>query len=219
MRVKTTLALTMLAAVMAGPTAAQTLANRHLIELRMGAWNQVTDNRTEVGPGGVVTSVGAAGFIGGIGYGFGLREDLALRIGVGAMAASVDTDVGLSRVTTEVAVVSPLLVGLRFYLTGSTPTSSARPFIGASVGTFIGNQQRTVTGATFTIEERTEAALGFEVGGGVDILIGERLLLSVLLAYDGMTDFDRPIGGSENYSGPQMSVGFGFLFGGGPGRG
>lgn len=216
---KAILAFAALAAAAAAgvPAAAQTLANRHLVEVRVGAWNQVTDNRTEVGLGGVVTSVGAAGFIGGIGYAFGLRENLAFRIGAGAMAASVDAEVGPSGVTSEVAVVAPLLVGLRLYLSGSAPTSAARPFIAGNVGMYIGSQQRTVTGTTVTVEERSEAAVGLEAGAGVDILMGERLLLSMLLAYDAMTDFDRPIGGSRNYSGPQLSLGLGFIFGRGAG--
>jgi outer membrane protein W len=215
MNTKTAVALLMLTAAAPLHVAGQSLADRHLLELRVGAWNQLTDSRTEVGASGVATSVGATGFIGGITYAQWLREDLAWRIGIGAMAASVDTDVGASGVTTKVAIVSPLLVGLRYYLSGPTPTSAARPFVGGSVGAFIGSQASTATGAVITVEERTESAMGFEGSAGVDILMGGHFLLSVVLAYDGMTDFDRPIGGSMNYSGPQFRLGFGWVFGGG----
>jgi hypothetical protein len=199
----------------AAPAAGQGLANRHMLEVRMGAWHQVTDHRTDVGPGGITTSVGASGFLGGIAYGFGLRENLGLRITVGAMGASVDTEVAVSGVSSEVAVVTPLLIGLRYYLSGSAPTSPARPFLSGSVGAFVGSQQKTMTGTTVSVEARTEASMGFEAGAGVDVLIGRRFVLSALVAYDVMTDFDQPVGGSENYSGPQISLGFGFLFGGG----
>ncbi len=84
-----------------------------------------------------------------------------------------------------------------------------------SIGAFVGSQQKTVTGTTVTVEARTEASMGFEAGAGVDVLIGRRSVLSALVAYDVMTDFDQPVGGSENYSGPQISLGFGFLFGAG----
>ncbi len=215
MDTKTVVALIVLTAAAPLHLAAQSLAGRHLLELRVGAWNQLTESRTEVGASGVSTSVDASGFIGGITYGQWLREDLSWRIGIGAMAASVDSDVGASGVTTEVAIVSPLLVGLRYYLSGSAPSSSARPFVGGSIGAFIGSQANTTTGTIVAVEERTESAVGFEGSAGVDILMGSHFLLSVVLAYDGMTDFDRPIGGSVNYSGPQFRLGFGWVFGGG----
>jgi outer membrane protein W len=213
MIVKTRFVLPALLILVGGQVAGQSLEGRHMVELRLGAWNQVTDHRTSVGPGGVSTSADASGFLGGLGYGYGIEENLALRIDVGLMAGSFDTDVGAAGVSTELAIVTPLLVGLRYYLSGTEPTSKARPFLGASAGAFVGTQSSTQTGLTVTVEERTESAVGVEAGAGVDLLFGRHFLLSVLLAYDAMTDFDRPIGGSENYSGPHVAVGFAYVFG------
>jgi hypothetical protein len=196
-------------------TGAQSLEKRHQIELRLGAWTQVTDTRTEVGAAGVATSVAATGFIGGLAYGHWLQENLAFKISIGAMAGSVDTEVGSAGVTTEFAVVSPLLIGLKYYFPSSTYGSTVRPFVAGNVGAFVGSQARTETGATVSVEQRTEPAVGGEAGAGIDFLLGNHFLLSVLLAYDLMADFERPIGGSDNYSGPQLTLGFGYVFGGG----
>ena len=44
------------------------------------------------------------------------------------------------------------------------------------------------------------------------------MVATVAVAYDLMTDFAEPIGGSSNYSGPQMALGISLLLGGGSGQ-
>jgi len=39
-----------------------------------------------------------------------------------------------------------------------------------------------------------------------------KIFLGANLGYNLMSDFDRTIGGSDNYSGPEFSVGLSFLF-------
>jgi hypothetical protein len=210
---RSALVLTILIAAIAADAEAQSLNKRHQIEFRMGLWNQVADTRTAVGSGGVSTSVGASGFVGGIAYGHWLQEQLALRISIGGMAASVATEVGAVGVSTEFAIVAPILFGLKYYFPKSTYGSAARPYVTGNAGAFVGSQARTDTGAVVTVEERNEAAIGGEAGAGIDFLLGRDFLLSVQLAYDIMADFAQPIGGSDNYSGPQLTLGFSYVFG------
>jgi outer membrane protein W len=207
------LASVTVAVAVPAPISAQFLAKRHQIELRLGFWNQVTE--AGAGVGGTTATVGSTGFLGGIAYGHWLRENLALRASVGAMAGSIGTEVGVWGVNTELAVVTPLLVGLKYYFPASSYGSNVRPYISGSAGGFVGAQQRVETGAGVTVEERTQTAVGGEGGVGIDFLLGNHVMLTMLAAYDLMTDFGQPIGGSENFSGPQLSMGVSFVFGAG----
>jgi hypothetical protein len=197
------------------PVTAQLLEHRHQVALQLGVWNQVNDVRTDIGIGGISTSVGSSGFLGGVSYGYGLSEGLALRVSAGGLAASVETQIDGAGVATETAAVAQLLVGMRYYFPRSTYGSSVRPFVGAAVGTFIGSQVASQVGMAISTESRTEPAMGGEVGGGLDILVGRHFVTSVGFAWALMTDFDQPIGGSDNYSGPQLTLGFGYVFGSG----
>jgi len=205
-----------LAALLVGgtaPLAAQRLEHRHLVALQLGVWNQVNDVRTDIGIGGITTSVGNSGFLGAISYGYGLSEALALRVTAGGMAADVETAIDGSGVSAETAAVAQLMVGMRYYFPRATYGEPVRPYVGAGVGTLIGSHVASQAGMTVAGSVRTEAAMGGELGGGVDILLGSHFIASVGGAYVLMTDFDQPIGGSDNYGGPQLRLGFGYLFG------
>lgn len=195
------------------PLSAQTLNGRHQIELRTGVWNQFNDVRTEVG-GSVSVTAGGSGVLGGLAYGHWLSEAVALRVSAGALAASVDTEIAGANVRSETAAVSQLNVGVKYYFPGSTYGTKVRPYVVASVGPVIGTQSEARAGSTVSVESRTEAAMGGELGAGVDFVLGRHFLLSVGLGLVGMTDFERPIGGSDNYSGFNLALGFSYVFGG-----
>jgi outer membrane protein W len=214
---KTILALGTLFVAATAPLTAQLLEHRHQVALQLGVWNQVNDVRTDIGIGGISTSVGSSGFLGGVAYGYGLSEGIALRVSAGAMAARIETQIDGSGVASETAAVTELMVGMRYYFPRSTWGSSVRPYVGAGVGTFIGSQVASQVGSVVTAAVRTEAAMGGELGAGVDLLLGRHFVTSVGLGYALMTDFDQPIGGSDNYSGPQLRLGFGYVFGSGMG--
>lgn len=205
-----------LAALLTGATAtlsAQRLEHRHLVALQLGVWNQVNDVRTDIGIGGISTSVGNSGFLGAVSYGYGLSEGLALRVTAGGMAADVQTAIDGSGIATQTAAVAQIMVGMRYYFPHATYGEPVRPYVGAGVGTFIGSQVASQVGTSVSSSARTEPAMGGELGAGVDILLGRHFVTSVGGAYVLMTNFNQPIGGSDNYSGPQLRLGFGYLFG------
>jgi len=212
------LATTLLVAFTMSATAqsidySRSLEKRHQIELRLGMWNQVTDTRTEVGIGLVSTSVESSGFLGGLAYGHWLSESMALTVSVGAMAAKIETNSGIAVTTTETAVVSPIMFGLKQYFPSSTYYTSVRPYAMAAVGTYIGSQTKEEAGLVVVVESRTEAAMGGQIGIGADFILGRHVNLGVMMAYNLMTDFRNPIGGSKNYSGPQLVFGISYVFG------
>ena len=192
---------------------AGSLEKRHQLEIRVGAWNQVTDNRTEISATGVTTSVGGSGFLGGFGYGYWLSEGTALNISIGFMAVDLTADAGIVGVTTKNSTVTPILMGVRQYFPRSTYGSSVRPYVKALVGPYFGHQSITVVNTYVTVESRSQAAMGGILGGGVDFVLGRHFATGMGIGYNLMTDFDEPIGGSVNYSGPEFSFGFSYLFG------
>jgi outer membrane protein W len=194
------------------------LESRHQIELRLGMWNEVTDVRTEIDAGWVGSSVESSGFLGGLAYGHWLGESLALKIGASALLVSLETHTDASGEITRTAVVVPIIMGLRQYYAGSLRCAATRPFVGIGVGSFIGTQNISDVGSTITEASRTEAVFGGQVEAGIDFLLGRRVMTGLRFAYDLMSDFDQPIGGSRNYSGPEFTIGLGFLIGGGPAR-
>lgn len=209
-------ALMVFAVVLPESLSAQRLEKRHQLELRIGGWTQTTDARTAVGPAGVTTTVGSNGVLGGVAYGHWLQENLAFRITATIMSASLEVQVSGVGIATQFAGVMPVMFGMRYYLPKSTYGEQFRPFLGAGAGMFFGGQEITQTGTTVVTESRTEAAMGGELEAGVGILVSSKVMATVAFAYDLMTDFEDPIGGSSNYSGPQMTLGLSLLLGNTP---
>jgi hypothetical protein len=51
------------------------------------------------------------------------------------------------------------------------------------------------------------------VGGGVDVHVGRSFAIGVNGGYNWMLDFAKPVGVRDNYSGPEVGVSVGWLFG------
>ena len=193
-------------------TFAVSLEKRHQLELNLGMWNQTTSNRTEIGFDGVTTSVGANGFVGGISYGYWLSEGWALNISIDGMLIEMDTHTGIYGVITKNSSIAMIRMGTKMYFPHSTFNGNVRPYAKISAGPYIGTQSNTVVGLEIVVEERTQGALGGQLGIGSDFILGNHFMTGILLSYNLMTDFDEPIGGSRNYSGPEFHFGFSYLF-------
>ena len=210
---KTLIVATALVLALTAVSDANSLQKRHGVGIRLGMWNMIADARVDALDGSVSTSVESSGFVGGVAYNYWLTESLALDIGVSMMSAKVETSVGFLNVSTQSSAVTSVLLGLKWYLPESTYGTSVRPFIKAAVGPFSGSQSGTQVGLSVIVDSRSETAFGGQLGGGVDFVLSRKFLLGVNLGYNLMSDFDLPIGGSNNYSGPQFSVGLSYLFG------
>lgn len=85
--------------------------------------------------------------------------------------------------------------------------ASLGPVLGASSGSYVGN------GGSFA-GTRADSAAGGHVGAGVDFHVARWLSVGVSGGYNWMLDFAEPVGRKDNYSGPQLGVNIGWLFGG-----
>jgi hypothetical protein len=85
--------------------------------------------------------------------------------------------------------------------------ASVGPVLGASYGSHVGN------GNLFA-GTRADSTVGGHVGAGVDFHVARWLSVGVSGGYNWMLDFGEPVGRRDNYSGPQLGVNIGWLFGG-----
>ena len=200
---------------LAAITGANSLKNRHQIGLQVGMRNQVTDANAEVDIGGVSRSAATTRFLGGVKYGYSVTEGFALNIDIGMMGVSVETRVGAVQGTTTAASVTRLLLTAKMYCATSTSMSPMRPYVSAGIGLFVGSQSSILLGQTIAEEATTETALGGQVGAGIDFIAGRHFMIGSSLSHNLMSDFDRPIGGSSNYSGFEFGIGLSYLFGDG----
>ncbi len=210
---KMIIALAVFVFVLLASASAQSLEKRHQVGVRLGMWNQTTGVRTEIGFDGVTTSVGADGPVGGVFYSHWLQENLAVDFSIGSMGIDIETSIDASGVTSETGFVSQILMGIKYYPLKSTYASSVRPFVKASVGPFIGSQNTVEVGSVVLTDSRTQMAAGGRLDVGADIILNRHFMLGAAFGYNLMTDFEEPIGGSKNYSGPELSFAFGYLFG------
>jgi hypothetical protein len=129
------------------------------------------------------------------------------------MLADIEVNTDFTGTSTEAAVVAPILFGIKYYFAQSTFNTSVRPYAKAAVGPFIGSQEKSEENITgVVIESRTEATFGGQLGGGVDFLMSRHFMTGFSLGYNLISDFDQPIGGSRNYSGPVFNFGLSVLF-------
>jgi len=189
------------------------MKKRHQLCLRIGVWNQVTNARTEISEDGVETTVGSNGVLGGIMYSNWLEEDLALTFAISGISFNVNTLTDLTGVLSETSTVSSMLMGVKYYFVNSSLNRAVRPYMKGSAGPFIGSQTSDMVGNSILIESRTEFAFGGQIGAGVDFITSRNFMIGLGGAYNLMSDFGDPIGGSKNYSGPEFAFEFSWLFG------
>jgi hypothetical protein len=59
---------------------------------------------------------------------------------------------------------------------------------------------------------------GGHAGAGIDVHVTRWLSIGVNGGYNWMNDFAQPVGTRDNYSGPELGISFGWLFGRGRAR-
>jgi len=150
-----------------------------------------------------------------LGFSHWINEDLAVTFSGTAQAGEVEMawDAERGEFVESRGLVS-LLVGLRKYV-GGTP--KIRPYLAVAAGPYIGATSVTTNGTSTRAwtESHTLVTPGGHLGAGVALRLGGSWLFDVSGGYNLMSDFSQPVGGRDNYSGFELSVGVGWLFGGG----
>lgn len=226
-------AAVLLALVVAWSATAQAgaLEKRSRLELRFGLWN-LTQATNVLESGSVQTTAGSSGMVGSFTYAYWLRENLAVNLTVGVLAAETTSHVGPQRVLQRTAGVIPVLLGVRYYPSESTLKTPFRPYLAVAAGPFVGFEskndiawdtdlasqyifqpgQQTASGSGVQ-GSRYTTTFGAHLGGGVDIQLSRHFMLGANVGYNFMAGFSDPLGGRDNYSGPELAIGLSFLFG------
>jgi hypothetical protein len=186
------------------PDTQQNLLSKHSIDLKVSFWNS-SESAVSVGFHGYSVETGTGGISGEIMYNFYPNSIYSFNLSAGVK----NTEVKVENFSTYTSTVIPIMMGMKYYLMDYSMNNPFRPFVGVSIGGLIG----TETGVEMiNVGTHTETAVGASAGLGSDIILGSLVKLQAEISYNLYTDFNEEIGGNKNYSGPEFSLGIGFMF-------
>lgn len=193
-----------------GGVAAPRLAvdGRNRLSVRLGMWRASASRTT------VTTGVNVTNLFGGLEYTRYVREDLSMAVGAQGLGSSAGASVGPEGVFSGVANVIAVPVILRWKPLRADISQAIKPFVAAGLGPVFGSSNGSFAGrATSITGVRVQATTGGHVGAGVDFHVARSFAIGVNGGYNWMLDFGHPVGVRDNYSGPEIGLSLGWLFG------
>jgi hypothetical protein len=186
------------------------VTDRNRIELLIGTWRVPGRSDTPSVAAGEDNFDVAMGLL----YTRFLREDLAITFGARVLASNSSIVSPSGSFAGDLAVVS-LPLGVRWNpLTGALHTRAVRPYLAVGLGPVIGGSSGAgVSSDGAFAGSRTRASFGGTIGAGVDFHLGRHWSVGVGGGYQWMVDYPEPVGARDNYSGFQLEVSIGWLFG------
>jgi hypothetical protein len=185
------------------------VTGRNRFDVRFGAWSHGWDNQV------VVSGIDSSNVLGGIRYTRYFKESLAATFTIEGGGGQVGTVTTRNGMYDGVSGVVSFPVGVRWNpLTFGRQKDGIKPFVAFSAGPVFGDTVADYNGRHgYEDGIYSTATIGGFVGGGVDFHAGRTCVIGLDAGYNWMGDFDRPIGGSDNYSGPAISINLGFMWG------
>jgi len=192
------------------------VGGRNRLDLRFGMWH-VDHDPAEVT---VMAGSSTANLLGGLQYTRFVSEDFAFTIAANALAGQSGTSVGPQGVFAGDWTVVSMPLGVRWNPTrGDLRARAVKPYVVAGLGPVIGTGSgASVSSASVVAGDMTEVTLGGFAGGGVDFHVSRGFSLGLTAGYNWMADFSHPIGVRKNYSGFELALNVGWLFGKGTGH-
>jgi hypothetical protein len=188
------------------------LSGRNRLELRLGM-STAGGFRPSEGAAWVGSEVGnvTAGFQ----YTRFLSESLALTLALQAQSVLAGTGVDETGAHVGSQEVIRIPLGVRWNPSRKDfRRKTIKPYLAAGLGPVIGTAAGVSAGPSGTVVgTRTLGALGGSLGAGVDVMLGRSCAVGLSAGYDWMTDFAEPFGGRRNYSGADVTLSVGWLFG------
>jgi hypothetical protein len=191
-----------------------TLMSSHSIELGIGFLGGI-DSESSVSSAGVSTNTGANGFLGSVGYLYGLDRNAQLSASAGVLSLETSTTTSAAGAMTNSGTVAHLLFGGRYSLPALDEREIVRAYIGVAFGPYVGSASRVQAGTITATESITETTFGSRVAVGLNARTGRHFSIGLGVGYHFVGDFERVIGGKRNYSGPEAGLRIAFMFGGG----
>jgi hypothetical protein len=192
----------------APPNGSRPLDRRHRIELRLGGWGNggYHDGRWDnSGPAQAALGFEYLNFV---------RNDVGVGVGLSTLARGdwqVSDDSGAGQATVGIPVV------VRWYpLRRVTRTRSVEPYVTGGIGpVFLVHWAYTHDWEHDTVSRaRAEMSVGGRLGGGMDIRLGSIFTIGVAGAWNWDAGFSDSTWQGNRPSGGELSVVFGWAFGG-----
>ena len=181
---------------------------RNRLTLRFGMWRASGSDRT------ITSGVDDGDLFGGFEYTRWLREDLSVTFGPQFVDGVVGSSVGPNGVFSGTASVTALPLTVRWNPWRAHAYEPIKPFLAVGLGAIFGDSTGSfVGGGIIQNGVQSEVTVGGHIGGGVDFHIARCFSLGVNGGYNWMADFSTPVGGRDNYSGPEVGLSLGWLFG------
>ena len=183
------------------------VTSRNRFDVRFGAWSHGPDNQ-------VANGIDAGNVIGGIRYTRYFKESLAATFSIEG-GGDIATYRSANGSYDSVSGIVSFPVGVRWNpLKFGRQNDGIKPFVAFSAGPVFGDMVNDYSGRHgFNDDISSTATIGGFVGGGVDFHAGRTCVIGVEGGYNWMGDFGVPIGGTDNYSGPTVSINLGFMWG------
>jgi hypothetical protein len=196
-------------------TPSYAVAGRNRIELRIGMGRASSSSIPTPSARAGTESVD---FLVGLQYTRFVREDLAITFGADALPSNSSFVSTTGAFSGSRAIVT-LPVGVRWNpMKGQIGARAVKPYMAFGFGPVIGGSSgSSLNGDSAFAGAQSAATAGGFLGAGIDVLTGRWCSIGVSAAYNLMADFSKPIGGRDNYSGFQVAVSLGWLFGRGYG--
>jgi hypothetical protein len=187
---------------------AQDCGTNYSIDLKMSFFgNAKNSSNSEVNAGSVKTESGS--IAGKIVFNYNFDKNWAITSSAGVLVAKTATLVSLSNVYTESISVIPVLIGVKFFPMEFSSSAKLSPYLLVTPGIYLGASTRT---ELINVENSTQSAVGLLAGAGIDLKISTLVKFNIEAGYNLVSDFDKKVGGEDNYSGGEFSIGIGFMF-------
>jgi len=149
-----------------------------------------------------------------IGLNHWINERAAFNLGISIIDSENRTGIDELGVYEYNYAVVPIMAGFRFYMNHERDRSDFRPFISIAMGPVIKSTEYSYSGYHVIDIVNTESVFGTKIGAGVDIIMGQHMILGIDGSYNHYSDFKSQYGLENVYNGPEIGIRFGFVFGG-----
>ena len=107
----------------------------------------------------------------------------------------------------------PIFWGTRLYMTDRFGVMPIKPYFAISGGPVLGINNYIDDGEFVFFEDDVYFTFGGYLGGGIDLMFGQRTIVGLQAGYNFYGDFSEFIGDRKNFSGAEIGLSVGFLFG------
>ncbi len=140
-------------------------------------------------------------------------ENSALTFSVGASEINTNIYYDDYGILNTKSTLVPIFFGTRMYMNDRNGVMPIKPYIALAGGPVLGVNNYIDDGQFIYFEDDVFLTFGGYVGGGVDVMFGQRTTIGLQAGYNFYADFDEFIGDRQNYSGAELGISVGFLFG------